>query len=74
MAVLTTKDSTKLGIVLITGVNEKGDDVKKTMSLSKIKVAASDDNLFAVAKAIEPLLKYPVVSIERNDVYTLANA
>ncbi|WP_163195404.1 DUF1659 domain-containing protein [Clostridium thermarum] len=74
MAVLTTKDSTKLGIVLITGVNEKGDDVKKTMSLSKIKVTASDDNLFAVAKAIEPLLKYPVASIEKNDVYTLANA
>ncbi|WP_139902899.1 DUF1659 domain-containing protein [Clostridium thermarum] len=74
MAVLTTKDSTKLGIVMITGVDEKGDDVKKTMSLSKIKVAAADDNLFAVAKAIEPLLKYPVASIERNDVYTLANA
>ncbi|WP_163215836.1 DUF1659 domain-containing protein [Clostridium thermarum] len=74
MAVLTSKDSTKLSIVMITGVDEKGDDVKKTMSLSKIKVTASDDNLFAVAKAIEPLLKYPVASIEKNDVYTLANA
>jgi hypothetical protein len=74
MAVLTTKGSTKLGLALVTGVNAKGEDVKKTMNLSKIKVTAADDNLFAAAKAIEPLLRYPVASIEKNDVYTLANA
>ncbi|WP_163215700.1 DUF1659 domain-containing protein [Clostridium thermarum] len=74
MAVLTTKDSTKLGLILVTGVNEKGDEVKKTLNLSKIKVTAADENLFAVAKAIEPLLKRPIASIEKNDVYTLANA
>ena len=74
MAVLTTKGSTKLGLTLITGVNASGDDVKKTVNFSKIKVTAADENLFATAKAIEPLLKYPLVSVEKNDVYTLANA
>jgi hypothetical protein len=43
------------------------------MNLSKVKTSASDDNIFATAKAIEPLLKYPVSSIEKNDNYTLTD-
>lgn len=74
MAVISTKDSTKVALTLKTGVDASGNDVKKTMNLSKIKVTAVDDNLFATAKAIEPLLRYPVVAIEKADSYALAEA
>jgi hypothetical protein len=74
MAVLSVKDSSKLVLTTITGVDAKGDDVKKSMNLSKIKVTATDDTLFATAKAIEPLLKYPVVQIGRDDSYSLSEA
>lgn len=74
MAVLSVKDSSKLVLTTITGVDAKGDDVKKSMNLSKIKVAATDDALFATAKAIAPLLKYPVVRIGRDDAYSLTEA
>lgn len=69
---IANKNTTKLALVLITGSKE-GKETKKTMSLSKVKTSASDDNLFATAKAIEPLLKYPVSSIEKNDNYTLTD-
>lgn len=74
MAVLSTKSTTKLALTLKTGVDASGKDIKKPMNLSKVKVTASDDNLFATAKAIEPLLKYPVFDIEKSDSYTLNEA
>ncbi len=74
MAVVTTKGSTRLAITLKTGVDASGNDVKKTMSFAKVKVSAADENLFETAKAIEPLLRYPVTSIEKDDSYLLAEA
>ena len=72
MAVLSVKSATKLVLTTITGVDAKGDDIKKPMNLSKVKVSATDENLFATAKAIEALLKFPVVAIGRDDVYSLS--
>lgn len=69
---VATKNSTKVSIVLVTGAKD-GKETKKTMNISKIKTMASDDSVYATAKAIEPLLKYPVFSIERNDNYTLTD-
>jgi hypothetical protein len=74
MAVLSVKSASKLVLTTVTGVNAKGEDVKKPMNFSKIKVAATDDALFETAKAIEPLLKYPVVEIGRDDAYNLSQA
>lgn len=74
MAVISVKSASKLALTTVTGVDAKGEDIKKTMNLSKIKVAATDDALFATAKAIEPLLKYPVVQIGRDDAYSLSEA
>jgi hypothetical protein len=74
MAVLSVKSATKLVLTTVTGVDAKGDDIKRSMNLSKIKVAATDEALFATAKAIEPLLKYPVVEIGRDDAYNLSEA
>jgi hypothetical protein len=74
MAVLSVKSATKLVLTTVTGVDAKGEDIKKSMNLSKIKVTATDDALFATAKAIEPLLKYPVVQIGRDDAYSLSQA
>ena len=65
---VATKNSTKLALVLITGSKE-GKDIKKTMNLSKVKTSASDDNIFATAKAIEPLLKYPVSSVKERQLH-----
>ncbi|MDP4193193.1 MAG: DUF1659 domain-containing protein [Bacteroidota bacterium] len=42
MGVITSKDTTRIGISLKTGVDTSGNDVKKTMNLSKIKVTAAD--------------------------------
>lgn len=74
MAVLSVKSSSKLVLTTVTGVDAKGEDVKKPMNLSKVKVSATDENLFATAKAIEALLKFPVVAIGRDDAYSLSEA
>jgi hypothetical protein len=71
MAVLSVKSASKLVLTTVTGVDAKGEDVKKPMNFSMIKVTATDDALFATAKAIEPLLKYPIVEIGRADAYSL---
>jgi Protein of unknown function (DUF1659). len=72
MAVESIKGGTKLALTVIAGVDAKGNDIKKAMNFSKIKPTAADENLFATAKAVEPLLRYPVVMIEKNDSYLLA--
>ncbi|NLZ49519.1 MAG: DUF1659 domain-containing protein [Clostridiales bacterium] len=69
---VANKNSTKLALVLVTGSKE-GKATTKTMTLSKIKPSAEDDKIFATAKAIESLLRYPVSSIEKNDNYSLTD-
>ncbi|NLM35120.1 MAG: DUF1659 domain-containing protein [Clostridiales bacterium] len=69
---VATKSATKLSLVLATG-SKDGKVIKKTMNLSKIKPSANDNNIFETAKAIEPLLKYPVSSIEKNENYVLTD-
>ena len=74
MAVIATKGTTKLSLSLKTGIDTSGKDIIKPMNLAKVKTTAVDDNLHATAKAIEPLLKYTVVSIEKTDSYSLNQA
>lgn len=74
MAVLSVKSTSKLVLTTVTGVDAKGEDIKKPMNLSKVKVSATDENIFATAKAIESLLKFPVVAIGRDDAYSLSEA
>jgi hypothetical protein len=73
MAVQTTKTQSAMILKYKEGVDTSGKDIIKTQKLSKVKVGATDDNIHAVAEAFEPLLKYPVVEIVREDENLLTN-
>lgn len=73
MAVTTTKLSTALTLRVKNGVDKNGKDVIKTLKLSKLKVNATDENIYGVGDAMAKLLKYPVVGILRGDISMIEN-
>lgn len=67
MAVTKVPQKTNLGIKIQTGLNAAGNPVYKTLGFSNIKVAATDDNVYAVGLGLSSLQKFPAVGIMRTD-------
>lgn len=65
MAVTASRYDSDLVLVLDLGENDDGKQVFKTKSISQIDSEASDDTLYAVARAIEAVLKYPIDTVRR---------
>ncbi|KGG79969.1 DUF1659 domain-containing protein [Caloranaerobacter azorensis] len=61
-----TKDS-KIKLNLDGGVDQKGKQIVKSKTYSKVKTAATNEDVYSVAKTLANLQKMPVVSIRRID-------
>ncbi|MFD1017972.1 DUF1659 domain-containing protein [Thalassobacillus hwangdonensis] len=67
MAVMSETQSSRLQLVFENGVDGKGEPVYKTKSFNNVKTQATDEQLYEVAVALEPLQQQLWHSIERND-------
>jgi hypothetical protein len=67
MAVQTSLFNTSLSIRYKEGLDERGNDIVKSKKFSNVKVTAVSQDLFDVAQAFSPLLKYPVVDVLKTD-------
>lgn len=74
MAVSTVKLTSALMMKVKTGVDGKGNDIFKNITFKKIKPAAAEEDVFAVAQGIASILAVPVSSIQRQDLDELVNA
>ncbi|MFC7393025.1 DUF1659 domain-containing protein [Scopulibacillus cellulosilyticus] len=68
---MSTLTDTALVMSLDGGMNKDGKPVIKKKSFRNVKINATDDQLYNVAKAIAPLQQYPLISIERNNTVDL---
>lgn len=67
MAVQKVPQKTTLGIKIQTGLNSAGNPIYKTLGFSNVKVAATDDNVYAIGLGLAGLQKYPAVALMRTD-------
>ena len=74
MAAEATLSKKSLVIRAKVGINQEGKDVFKTLSFSKIKSAATDDQLFAIGSAVAGLMECISYSINKEEDYGLAQA
>jgi hypothetical protein len=73
MAVKSTLIDSALTLKYKEGVDSNGKDIIKTKKFSNIKVTATDENVYAIAAAFSPLMKYPVVQSLRTNDNALTN-
>ena len=71
MAVVSTKVASALKLTMKVGVDENGKDKFATKTLSNIKVAAVDEDIFAIGEAISNIKTYPLFGIDREDQFSL---
>jgi len=53
------------------GVDPQGKDINKNLMFSRMKVAATDDQLLAVGTSLGGLLAFPLVDLSRQDTSTI---
>ena len=70
MATSTIKDS-RMVLTFDGGVDLDGNPVLKRKYYNGINTQATTDQLYAVANALQPLQQYPLVSVERDDVFDI---
>ena len=73
MATNSTKVHSAMVLKFKNGVDSKGKDIIKSQSFSKVKVAATDDEILAVGTALGALLAFPLVDVSRQDQSTIIN-
>ncbi|MFT5874488.1 MAG: hypothetical protein ACI8WT_003458 [Clostridium sp.] len=71
MAVVSTKVSSALKLTMKVGVDENGKGQYTTKTMSNIKVAAVDEDVFAIGQAISSIKAYPLFGIDRQDQFSL---
>ena len=71
MAVVSTKVASALKLTMKVGVDDNGKDKFVTKTLSNIKVAAVDEDIFAVGQAISSIKTYPLFGLGREDQFSL---
>jgi hypothetical protein len=74
MAVTKTPIGSTIRLSLVTGLDELGAPILRTTSLSNVKSAAADQDLFDVANALLGLQEYQLNTISRVDTAELAQA
>jgi len=73
MAVSSTKSLTALNLRVKTGVDIKGNDVIKSVTINKVKTNALPQDIYDTAKAFETLYAYPLDQIFTQDQNIIAN-
>jgi hypothetical protein len=73
MAVVSTKVASALKLTMKVGVDINGNDKFTTKRLSNLKVAATDEDIFAVGAAISSIKTYPLFGIDREDQLSLVS-
>ena len=71
MAVKSTKVSSSLKLTMQVGVDINGKDKFATKRLGNLKVAAVDEDIFAIGQAISNIKTYPLFGIDREDQFSL---
>ena len=74
MAIVSTKAASALKLTMKTGVDINGKDKLVTKTLSNLKVTAVDEDIFAVGEAISNIKTYPLVSLSKEDQYSLSRS
>lgn len=49
------------------GVDPNGVAVVKRKSYNNLDPATTDDQIYSIAQALEPLQQYPIITVERDD-------
>ncbi len=73
MAVIATKSLTALVLRTKVGVDASGSDIITSQKISKVKVAAADQDIFDTASAIGTLLEYSLTGVSKTDETQLVN-
>ena len=73
MTVKSTKVASILKLTMIVGANSDGSPKYATKTLSNLKLAAADEDIFAVGQAISNLKAYPLSGLGREDQFNLVN-
>lgn len=67
MAVTSNRTDCNMVIRYNEGVDKYGVDIVKSQKFAGVKTAALDEDIYAVAKALETLMPTALVEIVRND-------
>lgn len=73
MAATSTKTLTSLNLKVKTGVDVNGNDILKSVTLSKVKTNALAQDIYDTAKALETLYSFPINQILTQDQNVIAN-
>ena len=71
MAVVSTKVASALKLTMKVGIDENGKDKFATKTLNNLKVAAVDEDIFAIGQAISNIKTYPLFGLDREDQFSL---
>ena len=73
MAVITNQANSKLKIVVNAGVDDNNKTITKSKTLSNVKPAIQNENLYNLGVAFSDLQVYELSNIKRYDEYELIN-
>jgi hypothetical protein len=73
MAATLVKLASAMTLKARVGVDTKGNDVYKNISLKKVKASAADQEVFDVAQAIALILSAPIESVLRQNLNEIVN-
>jgi hypothetical protein len=74
MAATATPVSASVVLVSTVGKTAAGKDITKKTTLSKISIAAADQDIYDLATAIGNILNFPVSQVEKLSTNVLTNA
>lgn len=74
MAVNAVSQDSKIKLNLDGGIDQNGKQMVKSKTYSKVKAAATNEDVYSVATALTGLQKLPVVSIRRIDEVELVES
>ncbi|HBH1340455.1 TPA: DUF1659 domain-containing protein [Clostridioides difficile] len=72
MEVVSTKNLSSIKLKLDAGFDDKGKAVVKSKSFANVKAEALNEDVYAVAEAIESLQENPIVDILKLDSTSLS--
>lgn len=73
MAIVASKNASKLKIVLYAGVDENNKDIIKNKTFNNVKPIATDESIYNTAVALSGLQAYALTNVKRLDDYDLSD-
>lgn len=68
------KKSSAVILTYKVGVDKKGEDVFSSQRFSKVNKAATEEEIYNFAKAMEELLAYPLYEVKRAEDFSIVKA